>query len=194
MLHALLHVDQYLTTLTIYNPNNRSCLLSKNTLLGTVKYLCAKQFDDQVINPAEQHMLANLNNNNVHHIQNPLENSIKHLQDESQGQQVKIVSERYHQIFDINRPTEAKTSIYHTIKTNDYGPVNSRPHRGSWDSQQQINKHVQQMLNDKQVRESTSPWSSPALVVKNLTAPPDSWWILENLTTSSSKIRTQYQP
>ncbi|CAF1023457.1 unnamed protein product [Didymodactylos carnosus] len=38
MPHALLHVDQYLTTLTIYNPNNRNCILSKNTFWGTVKY------------------------------------------------------------------------------------------------------------------------------------------------------------
>ncbi|CAF4540750.1 unnamed protein product, partial [Didymodactylos carnosus] len=72
----------------------------------------------------------------------------------------------YNKIFDTSTPTIAKTTIPHTIRTADNPPVNSRPYRGSEQQQQALRNILKNMSASHQIRPSTSPWSSPVLLVK----------------------------
>ncbi|CAF4400316.1 unnamed protein product, partial [Didymodactylos carnosus] len=73
---------------------------------------------------------------------------------------------RHYHIFDISRPSIAKTNIKHTIRTGNAGPINSRPFPMNLSQQKEITKITNEMLASKQVRPSNSPWSSPVLLVK----------------------------
>ncbi|CAF1373184.1 unnamed protein product, partial [Didymodactylos carnosus] len=72
----------------------------------------------------------------------------------------------YNKIFDTSTPTIAKTTIPHTIRTADNPPVNSRPYRGSEQQQHALRNILKNMSASHQIRPSTSPWSSPVLLVK----------------------------
>ncbi|CAF4777697.1 unnamed protein product, partial [Rotaria sp. Silwood2] len=69
-------------------------------------------------------------------------------------------------IFYTSSPTIAKTTIPHAIRTADHPPVNSRPYRGSEEQQRALQQILKIMSASNQVRPSTSPWSSPLLLVK----------------------------
>ena len=56
--------------------------------------------------------------------------------------------------------------VKHKIFTENVPPIRSRPYLPPLTSQTFINKEVQQMLENKLIKESTSPWTSPVVLVR----------------------------
>ena len=53
----------------------------------------------------------------------------------------------------------------HKIYTEDVLPISSRPYIVPLTEQTFINEEVQRMIENKLIRESTSPWASPVVLV-----------------------------
>jgi hypothetical protein len=93
----------------------------------------------------------------------------KHIEDLEEKLQTKSIIGKYRKIFDASSPTIAYTSIHHTIPTGDQPPINSVPYRGSIEQQQALKKIIDQLEKSNQIRPSSSPWSSPVLLIKKKT-------------------------
>lgn len=55
--------------------------------------------------------------------------------------------------------------IKHTIDTQGKGPIAQRPYRTPYKLQPEMNRQIQELLDKNIIRESTSPWASPAMLV-----------------------------
>jgi hypothetical protein len=55
--------------------------------------------------------------------------------------------------------------VTHKIYTEDVPPISSRPYMVPLTEQKFINEEIQKMLDNKLIRESTSPWASPVVLV-----------------------------
>ena len=74
---------------------------------------------------------------------------------------------KYPEIFDEPTQLPPKREIDHTISLKEgIEPVNVRPYRYAYFQKAEIEKQVQEMLNSGLIRPSTSPFSSPVLLVK----------------------------
>ena len=73
--------------------------------------------------------------------------------------------------YDIFQTKDSKPGFYdkvkHSINVGSNQPVKSRSYRHSPLLQQTIREHVQKMLQDGLISESTSPFASPIVMVKN---------------------------
>lgn len=73
----------------------------------------------------------------------------------------------YDDLFDFdNRPLAQTSEVSHHIETGEASPVRSRPYRVSSAERQVIHEHVTDMLRKKIIEPSSSPWSSPVVLVK----------------------------
>jgi hypothetical protein len=74
---------------------------------------------------------------------------------------------KYYDVFAHNPKNPGRTKIAkHHIHTGDAHPLHQSPYRVSPAENEIIQKEVQQMLENKQIRPSSSPWSSPVVLVK----------------------------
>lgn len=58
------------------------------------------------------------------------------------------------------------TEVRHTIDTGDYTPLHSRPYRVSPTEREAIQREVAVMLEMNVIEPSSSPWSSPVVLVR----------------------------
>ena len=54
----------------------------------------------------------------------------------------------------------------HKIDTGDADPIKQRAYRIPQIAQEEVERQVKEMLNNKVIEESHSPWSSPIILVK----------------------------
>lgn len=79
------------------------------------------------------------------------------------------ILEEFHDIFDAGAPSSqlpVTHTVEHTIDTGDSAPIHSRPYRVSSTERNIIHTHVSDMLQRGVVKPSSSPWSSPVVLVK----------------------------
>ena len=55
--------------------------------------------------------------------------------------------------------------VMHKIFTEDVPPISSRPYMVPLTEQKIINEEIQKMIDNKLIQESSSPWSSPVVLV-----------------------------
>ena len=106
---------------------------------------------------------------NEDEVEKTLDQATQHIEDSDQRLQTKSIIRKYRKVFDTSSSTIANTSIHHTIPTGDHPPVNSVPYRGSIEQQQALRKIIDQLEKSNQIRPSSSPWSSPVLLIKKKT-------------------------
>ena len=91
--------------------------------------------------------------------------STKHLADPQQRSLVQDVLWRHKILFDPT-PSIINISPQSAIKTNDHPPIYSKQYPSSHKDQQTKFQETQKLLERGQIEESTSPWSSPIVLVK----------------------------
>ena len=88
----------------------------------------------------------------------------------TQQQQLKALINSYADVFETAKsPRGFYDKVEHRIDIGNNPPVRSRPYRHSPRLQQTIREHVNKMLNDGIISESTSPFSSPVVMVTKKT-------------------------
>ena len=54
----------------------------------------------------------------------------------------------------------------HHINVEDHGPIKSQPYKRSFAEKDELDKHIDKLLEDKKIVPSDSPWASPVVMVQ----------------------------
>ncbi|CAF4090667.1 unnamed protein product [Adineta steineri] len=172
---ALVQIKNYSTKLVIRNTSKFSVHLTRNTNMGMASILTQ---DDQIINSYEfsinQHVPSNgtasssstQQTSNIIDMEKILDQMVQHITDGQERSTTRQVIEKYSKTLDSSSTTIALTSMPHTIPTGDHPPINSVPYRGSLEQQRALKKIIDRLEQSKQIRQSSSPWSAPVLLIK----------------------------
>ena len=91
------------------------------------------------------------------------------LPDLSDGDRIKFrnLVKKYRDVFAFPGDQLGRTSlVQHVIDTGDAMPIKQRPYRASPDVKKEIDRQVDEMLENGIIQESVFPWSSPVVLVK----------------------------
>jgi hypothetical protein len=93
-------------------------------------------------------------------------NSNKCSLNQQQQQQLKTLIIKNKLLFGSNIPHKTTTLTSHRIDTGDHPPISLPPYRVSPSQKEEIERQVQQMLDNNIIQPSDSPYASPVLLVK----------------------------
>ena len=91
---------------------------------------------------------------------------VAHITDEKQRQQLTKVLWKYGKLFDIRHPSKINIVLENAIDTGTNRPIHTAPYRKSNKDQETLNEETQKLLDKDIIEHSTSPWSSPVVLVK----------------------------
>jgi hypothetical protein len=179
--HAILTVDdKRRTILTLLNTTTSMKTIPQGTNLGHVKcYENSNCFYVQQNRPGKnQHRISTIIPHPPHQkatssINRTLSNLVSHLSPEQQ-EQIRPVLSKHKSAFDTSKPSTMKTdNVYHRIPVQSHHqPIQSYPYRKSAKETQIINEQIQDMLESHIIRPSSSPWSSPVVIIKKKDGSP----------------------
>ncbi|CAF4198041.1 unnamed protein product [Rotaria sordida] len=151
MLNSSLTVHRHTSFISLHNPTNYLCSLSKGIILGTttIPTLSFKR------NLTIDHRLVNMN----------IISLIQHIDDHEQQDKVRIILNQHAKLFDASKPSIATGVKPHAIKTFDHPPPTSKPFYTSPSKQEEMYKITQELLHFGLIRPSYLPYTAPALLV-----------------------------
>ncbi|CAM4979880.1 unnamed protein product [Rotaria socialis] len=91
---------------------------------------------------------------------------IEHISDEKQREQILKILWKYGKLFDISEPSKIDITLKNAIDTGTHRPIHTPPYRKSNKDQETLNKETDKLLKNGIIEHSTSPWSSPVVLVK----------------------------
>ncbi|CAF4430714.1 unnamed protein product [Rotaria socialis] len=91
---------------------------------------------------------------------------IEHIRDEKQREQILKILWKYGKLFDISEPSKIDITLKNAIDTGTHRPIHTPPYRKSNKDQETLNKETDKLLKNGIIEHSTSPWSSPVVLVK----------------------------
>ena len=92
--------------------------------------------------------------------------AVRHIDATARREQALGVLRQRHDLFDVKTATTAITSMNHAIRTPDHPPIASKPHAQSFKQRVEVERQVAQLLRDRKIRPSDSPWAAPILLAK----------------------------
>lgn len=166
---AVSSVDDYLTSLTIYNDSDQVCHLANGTLLSKVQLIDSNTSLSPIpfVDSIEHHPKSPIDNGESvlsESVKKTIMSATNHIADEMKRTSIGRVLVRYSQLFDTRESTVAATSMNHAIRTSDHAPIATKPYPQSQQQRSAMTEHVSAMVKSRQIRMSNSPWSSPALL------------------------------
>ncbi|CAF1473560.1 unnamed protein product [Adineta steineri] len=99
-------------------------------------------------------------------IREQIDNLTTHIMNDNQRQQVQRILWKYGKLFDLRRPSTIKATIQHALETGNHSPVYTPPYRVSYKDEQIQRDEIDKLLKQGIIEESTSPWSSPIVLVR----------------------------
>ncbi|CAF2136424.1 unnamed protein product [Rotaria magnacalcarata] len=99
-------------------------------------------------------------------IREQIEQLTQHIQDEKQRQQLQNILWKHGKLFDLRQPSTIKATVRHAIETGTHSPVHTPPYRVSYRDEQIQREEIDKLLKQGIIEESTSPWSSPIVLVR----------------------------
>ncbi|CAF1308488.1 unnamed protein product [Rotaria sordida] len=90
----------------------------------------------------------------------------EHISDDKQREQILKILWKYGKLFDIRRPSKIDIVLKNAIDTGTHRPVHTPPYRKSNKDQETLRKETDKLLKNAIIEHSTSPWSSPVVLVK----------------------------
>ena len=99
-------------------------------------------------------------------IREQIEKLTAHIPDDKQRSQVTNILWRHGNLFDLRQPSKIDIVLKNAIDTGTHRPVHTPPYRKSNKDQEILREETQKLLNNDIIEHSTSPWSSPVVLVK----------------------------
>ncbi|CAF1477994.1 unnamed protein product [Rotaria sp. Silwood1] len=90
----------------------------------------------------------------------------EHISDDKQREQILKILWKYGKLFDISEPSKIDIILKNAIDTGTHRPVHTPPYRKSNKDQETLRKETDKLLKNGIIEHSTSPWSSPVVLVK----------------------------
>ncbi|CAF1466853.1 unnamed protein product [Rotaria sordida] len=90
----------------------------------------------------------------------------QHIENDKQQQQLQQLLWKHGKLFDIRQPSIIKATVHHAIETGTHPPTYTPPYRVSYKDEQIQREEIDKLLKQGIIEESTSPWSSPIVLVR----------------------------
>ncbi|CAF1349799.1 unnamed protein product, partial [Rotaria sordida] len=90
----------------------------------------------------------------------------EHISDDKQREHILKILWKYGKLFDIRRPSKIDIVLKNAIDTGTHRPIHTPPYRKSNKDQETLRKETDKLLKNAIIEHSTSPWSSPVVLVK----------------------------
>ena len=100
------------------------------------------------------------------HIRSQIRKLTEHIDDEKQREQITNILWKYGKLFDTSKPSKIEITLENAIDTGTHRPIHTPPYRKSNKDQEILNMETQKLLDKGIIEHSTSPWSSPVVLVK----------------------------
>ncbi len=91
---------------------------------------------------------------------------ITHIDDDKQREQLSKILWKYGKLFDVSEPSKIDMILKNAIDTGTHRPIHTPPYRKSNQDQETLRKETDKLLKNGIIEHSTSPWSSPVVLVK----------------------------
>jgi hypothetical protein len=91
---------------------------------------------------------------------------VLHIEDPKQREQLVRILWRYGTLFDLREPSKIDIVLKNAIDTGTNRPIHTAPYRKSSKEQEILSVETQKLLEKDIIEHSTSPWSSPVVLVK----------------------------
>jgi hypothetical protein len=138
-----------------------SCHIDHDDIQHHQCYICQEQFLSR--NDLQQHLRQKCYPSEM---REQIEKLTQHIEDIKQRQQLQHILWKHGKLFDLRQPSIIKETIYHALETGNYPPVYTSPYRVSYREQQIQQEEINKLLAQGVIEESTSPWSSPIVLVR----------------------------
>ncbi|CAF2802509.1 unnamed protein product [Rotaria sp. Silwood2] len=176
---ALLKITRFHSYILIHNAANTPCTLRKDTIVGTIDFfnnfptpINVTTFPSSLCLSSSHLPLISLSSiqptsvNQISTLDSILCDLVNHIIDEEEKNDFSAILNRYRRVFDVSKPTIAKTQLPHVIVTGDHVPISVRPYYRTIEQRKELQHEVDKLLMDNIIRPSTSPWSSPVILKK----------------------------
>lgn len=156
--YAIATIENGTGWITVDNINPHTVVLPKGQSLGFAEKMCSSKMsisssqDTHILNTSPDSLLATTISPSLH---------------PNQKQQLISVLNSFTDVFDTSLTTFGQClTAEHRIPTEPGNIVRHRPYRVSLSERKAIEAHVAEMLSKDVIRPSSSPWSSPVILVK----------------------------
>lgn len=170
--HALLSVHNQTTALSLLNTTHSAKTIFKDTKLGDIR--CFEQERCCYVAPQSppSPQPSPLMSANTPATTLSFDQSIGHLSSEQQHCLLPILN-AHSSLFDLTTPTTINMNVSHRIPIKaEHQPVQSYPYRKAAKERELISSQVDEMLRNHVIRPSSSPWSSPVVIVRKKDGTP----------------------
>ena len=99
-------------------------------------------------------------------IREKIEDLTSHIEQPNQRQRLERILWKHGKLFDLRQPSTIKATVRHAIETDTHSPVFTPPYRVSYKDEQVQREEIDKLLKQGIIEESTSPWSSPIVLVR----------------------------
>ncbi len=89
-----------------------------------------------------------------------------HISDNKQREQITNILWKYGKLFDTRKSSKINITLQNAIDTGTHRPIHTPPYRKSNKDQEILQQETDKLLRDGIIEHSTSPWSSPVVLVK----------------------------
>ena len=89
-----------------------------------------------------------------------------HVSNDKQREQLTNILWKYGKLFDTRKPSKIDIILKNAIDTGSHRPVHTAPYRKSNKDQEVLRTETEKLLKNEIIEHSTSPWSSPVVLVK----------------------------
>lgn len=177
--YALLTVSEaHATLLTLLNPSHTVTTIPKGTKLGQVTFYGDTRccYINNTTNASQPPMLTvtpTTTSNSSVSSTSIFDGLVSHLALSGRTKLLQVLH-RYTALFDLSQPSIIRTNgVSHRIPTlPHHQPIQSYPYRRSPKELEIINEQVKEMLDNHIIRPSSSPWSSPVVIIKKKDGTP----------------------
>ena len=89
-----------------------------------------------------------------------------HIPNDEQRNQISNILWKYGNLFDLRKPSKINIVLKNAIDTGTHRPLHTPPYRKSNRDQEMLREETQKLLKNDIIEHSTSPWSSPVILVQ----------------------------
>ena len=138
-----------------------SCGINMNNQEDYECYVCHKRYLSR--NDLQQHLREKCYPEDI---REQIDKLTSHIQDTTRRQQIQNILWKYGKLFDLRKPSIIKATVRHAIETGNHPPAHTPPYRVSYKDEETQRKEIEKLLEQGIIEESTSPWSSPIVLVR----------------------------
>ena len=89
-----------------------------------------------------------------------------HIEEPDQRQRLQTILWKHGKLFDLRQPSVVDETVQGAIETGTHSPIHTPPYRVSYKDERVQTDEINKLLKQGVIEESTSPWSSPIVLVR----------------------------